>query len=305
MKPSLVILAAGIGSRYGSLKQMEHFGPAGETITDYSIFDALNSGFGKIIFVISPTMEEEFVNSFIKKFPTEININYVIQEISNIPKGFNAPLERKKPWGTAHAVLMAKPKINEPFAVINADDFYGRGSFQVLSEYLSTIKEDKIYEYVMVGFPIRKTLSHFGSVSRGVCQVDKNDYLEEIIERVKVVDKDNKIVYIENDIEVPLNDETIVSMNLFAFTPSVFNWLEKYFVEFLRQNISDLKGEFFIPLVVDRMIKEGLARMKVLKTNEQWFGVTYKEDRPHVQNMINYLIDKGVYTSDLWHNYGK
>ena len=305
MKPSLLILAAGVGSRYGSLKQMEHFGPSGETITDYSIYDAIKSGFGKVIFVISPSMEEEFVNSYIKKFPPEIEIEYVIQGITTIPEGFNITPERKKPWGTAHAILMANSKIHEPFAVINADDFYGRGSFEVLAEYLSTVKEKEIYEYSMVGFPIQKTLSQFGTVSRGVCKIDENDFLAEIIERTKIVDKGREIVYIEDSKEVNVDKDAIVSMNMFGFTPTFFYWLDKYFKEFLSQNAMDTKAEFFITIIVDRMIKNGQARMKVLKTNEQWFGVTYKEDRAHVLNMINSLIHKGIYPTDIWGKYGK
>lgn len=305
MKPSLLILAAGMGSRYGSLKQMEFFGPSGETITDYSIFDALKSGFEKVIFIISPAMEEEFVKSYIKKFPSGIKIDYVLQGVHSIPEGYKISKDRKKPWGTAHAVLMARDKIHEPFAVINADDFYGRDSYKVLADYFSAIREDKIFEYAMVGFPIRKTLSQFGSVSRGVCELDNDGFLKGITERIKIIEKDGKIVYFDDNDEILLDENAVVSMNLFGFTPSVFPWLEKYFNEFLKKNESDIKAEFFIPLIVDRMLKDGLARMKVLNTNEQWFGITYKEDKPHVQNMINSLIDKGLYPSDLWSNYGK
>lgn len=305
MKPTLLILAAGIGSRYGSLKQTEQFGPSGETITDYSIYDAVKSGFGKVIFVISPAMEDEFVNSYIKKFPDSIEIDYVLQGINTIPAGFEISPERRKPWGTAHAILMAAPKINEPFAAINADDFYGRGSYKVISDYLQSVKEEGIFEYCMAGYRIRKTLSMFGTVSRGVCEVDEKGFLTGIVERIKIIDTPGGIVYIEGDAEVPLKENAIVSMNFFGFTPSVFAWLEKYFDEFLRQNALKPKAEFFIPSIVDRMIKDGLARMKVLETNEQWFGVTYKEDRPDALKMINSLIADKVYPPDLWGSYEK
>jgi len=303
MKPSLLILAAGIGSRYGSMKQTEQFGPSGETITDYSIFDAIRAGFGKVVFVISPAMEEEFVTSYVKKFPAGIQIDYVLQGIHTIPEGFQISADRMKPWGTAHAVLMAAPKINEAFAVINADDFYGRNSFGIIADYLKGIRDSNVYEYCMVGFNIRKTLSKYGSVSRGVCKVDEKEYLSEIVERVKIIDTPGGIVYIENEEEVPVREDSLVSMNLFGFTPSVFQWLEKYFAEFLKENAMNPKSEFFIPIIVDRMIKEGLARMKVLPTDEKWFGVTYKEDRPHVLEMINFLVSGGVYPSDLWKNH--
>ena len=305
MKPTLLILAAGIGSRYGSLKQTEQFGPSGETITDYSIYDAVKSGFGKVVFVISPAMEDEFVNSYIKKFPGSINIDYVLQGINTIPSGIEISPERKKPWGTAHAILMAAPKISEPFAAINADDFYGRGSYQLISDYLRSVKETGVFEYCMAGYRIRKTLSAFGTVSRGVCEADKNGFLTEIVERVKIIDTPEGIVYIDGDKEIPLKDNAIVSMNFFGFTPSVFAWLEKYFNEFLQQNAMNPKAEFFIPTIADRMIKGGLARMKVLETSEQWFGVTYKEDRPDVLKMINSLIDNKIYPTDLWGSYEK
>ncbi len=302
-KPSLLILAAGIGSRYGSMKQTEQFGPSGETITDYSMYDALMSGFGKVVFVISPAMEEEFAASYVKKFPSGIQIDYVLQGIETIPGGFQISPERKKPWGTAHAVLMAAPKIHEPFAVINADDFYGRNSYKIIADYLKNIQDSEVYEYCMVGFGIRKTLSKYGTVSRGVCKVDEKGYLAEIIERTKIIETPGGIVYLEDDEEVPVREDALVSMNLFGFTPSVFEWLEKYFEEFLSANAMNPKSEFFIPIIVDRMIKDGLARMKVLATDEQWFGVTYKDDRPHVLEMINTLVSGGVYPTDLWNNY--
>lgn len=299
-KPTLLILAAGMGSRYGSMKQTEQFGPSGETITDYSIYDAMQSGFGKVVFVISPAMEEEFKTSYVKKFPSGIKVEYVIQSVHTIPQGFDISPERKKPWGTAHAVLMAAPKISEPFAVINADDFYGRGSYRLVADYLTQTKEDGIFEYCMAGYRIRRTLSKYGTVSRGVCEVNSTGYLAEIVERTKIIDTPSGIVFLDGDSEVFIPENALVSMNLFGFTPSVFSLLDRYFKDFLANNGMDPKAEFFIPLVADRAIKEGAARLKVLETDEQWFGVTYKEDRPHVLEMINTLVEEKVYPGNIW-----
>ena len=282
------------------MKQTEQFGPSGETITDYSIYDAIKSGFGKVVFVISPAMEDEFKTSYVKKFPSSIEIDYVIQSVTTIPQGYQISPERKKPWGTAHAVLMAAPKISEPFAVINADDFYGRGSYTLIAEYLMRTKESGIFEYCMAGYRIRRTLSKYGTVSRGICQVDENGFLTEITERTKIIDTPGGIAYLDEDAEIILPENALVSMNLFGFTPSVFSLLDKYFREFLEKNGIDPKAEFFIPLIVDRAIKDGAARLKVLNTDEQWFGVTYKEDRPHVLENINALVDNGVYPKNIW-----
>lgn len=303
MNPTLLILAAGMGSRYGSMKQTEQFGPSGETITDYSIYDAMKSGFGKVVFVISPAMEEEFKSSYVMKFPSQFNVDYVIQSIDTIPSGYRISNERKKPWGTAHAVLMAAPIINEPFAVINADDFYGRNAYKLISEYLTSTTESGIFEYCMAGYRIRRTLSEYGTVSRGVCAVDDNGYLTEITERTKILDTPEGIAVLDNGVKFFLPENALVSMNLFGFTPSVFTTLEKYFNEFLKINGMDPKSEFFIPYVADKMIKEGLARLKVLETDEKWFGVTYKEDRPHVLKMISTLVENGVYPKDIWGTY--
>jgi UTP-glucose-1-phosphate uridylyltransferase len=300
IKPTLLILAAGMGSRYGSMKQTEQFGPSGETITDYSIYDALKTGFGQIVFVISPAMEEEFSSSYIKKFPSHVQVDYVIQSVNTIPGGFDISPERKKPWGTAHAVLMAAEKIKEPFAVINADDFYGRGAYQIVADYLIHTKESDVFEYCMAGYRIRRTLSNYGTVSRGICSVDENGFLTEMTERTKIIDTPGGIVYLDEDSEVILPENALVSMNLFGFSPSIFSVLDTYFKDFLRENGMDPKAEFFIPLVADRVIKEKKARIKVLETDEQWFGVTYKEDRPHVLEMINNLVRTGVYPDNIW-----
>lgn len=300
MKPTLLILAAGMGSRYGSMKQIEGFGPSGETITDYSIFDALRAGFGKIIFVISPKMEDEFVSSYIKKFPAELEIDYVIQGVNTIPDGIEISPERVKPWGTAHAVLMAKPKIKEAFAVINADDFYGRSAYSIIANYLKSSTENEIGEFCLAGYPVTNTLSDYGSVSRGVCELDKDDFLINIVERTKVERNGTEIIYTEDGKVFHVSEETMISMNIFGFTPVFFDKMEQYFLEFIKENSTDLKAEFFLPMVVQRMKDESAARTKVLRTDEQWFGVTYKEDRPHVLQMINNLVAEGVYPNNLW-----
>ncbi len=301
MKPTLLILAAGLGSRYGSMKQTESFGPSGETITDYSIYDAIKAGFGKIIFVISPAMEEEFKSSYVKKFPPSLEVDYVVQSIGDIPKGIQISPERKKPWGTAHAVLMAKDKINLPFAVINADDFYGRGAYQVIADYLiHTVEKDRA-EFCMAGYPVRNTLSEHGTVSRGVCATDTEGFLTDIQERTKIERVDGKIVYYDEEgNKVELAGDTPVSMNLFGYTPRLFKYLEKYFNGFIQENSMDPKAEIYLPIVVNRMIREEVARTKVLETDENWFGVTYKEDRPKVLAMINKLVERGIYPSSLW-----
>ena len=303
LQPTLLILAAGIGSRYGSMMQTEQFGPSGETITDYSIYDALKSGFGKIVFVISPAMEDEFKTSYIKKFPPQIDVDYVLQSIHTIPSGVEISRERKKPWGTAHAVLMAAPKISEPFGVINADDFYSRGAYKIVADYLSNIKESGLGEYCMAGYRIKRTLSKHGTVSRGVCEADENGFLTSINERTKIIETPSGIVYLDEDSELIIPESSLVSMNFFGFTPSVFPMIEEHFNKFLSENSMEPKSEFFIPLAVDRMIRNGKARMKVLETDEQWFGVTYKEDRPYVLDMINALVEKDVYPDNIWGSY--
>jgi dTDP-glucose pyrophosphorylase len=301
LKPTLLILAAGMGSRYGSMKQTEQFGPSGETITDYSIYDSQKAGFGRVVFVISPAMEEEFNSSYIKKFPSNIEIDYVIQSIDKVPSGTKISPERKKPWGTAHAVLMAAEKIDTPFAVINADDFYGRESYKIVADYLISTVEKNILELCMAGYPILNTLSKFGTVSRGVCETDSYAYLKAITERTKIKETAKGIVNLEeNGDELLLPSNALVSMNLFGFTPGIFRYLREQFNEFIAKNSLDPKSELYIPLIVDRLIREGKARTRVLKTDATWFGVTYKEDRPYVLEMINSLVAKGVYPDKLW-----
>lgn len=304
MRPTLLILAAGLGSRYGSMKQTESFGPSGETITDYSIYDALMSGFEKIVFVISPAMEEEFKTSYVKKFPGDLQIEYVIQGVHTIPEGVEIHPDRKKPWGTAHAVLMSAPKINEPFAVINADDFYGRGAYQQVAEFLMSVKEDGKAEFCLAGYRIHNTLSEHGTVSRGICQTDENSFLTHIVERTKIKKDGDSVIYIDdNGSSHPVDEKSPVSMNLFGFTPGLYSPLDRYFREFLDENAMNPKSEIYLPIVVQRMIDDRLARTKVLDINEKWFGVTYKEDRPKVLENINKLVEAGVYPSNLWENF--
>lgn len=303
MQTTLLILAAGMGSRYGGMKQVDPFGPSGETITDYSIYDAIKAGFDRIVFVISPGMEEEFRTGYVKKFPSDLDVSYVIQSIRDIPAGFTLPKERVKPWGTAHAVLMAKDAIREPFAVINADDFYGRRSYQIMHDFLIRTTDEVPGQYCMVGFELQKTVSEHGSVARGICQVNQHGFLTGIMERTKIFIRDGGIVYEDEHGAVhPLDPESTVSMNLFGFTPDFFGHIESIFSLFLRDNIQNPKAELFIPLVVDHLINSDRARMSVLQTPESWFGVTYQEDRPRVEKAIRDLVGEGLYPENLWNN---
>ncbi len=298
MKPTLLVLAAGMGSRYGGQKQTDAFGPSGETITDYSIYDGIKAGFGKVVFVIAPRMEEEFKNEYIKRFPADLQVEYVIQDVKNVPEGFTVPEERVKPWGTAHAVLMAKDAISEPFAVINADDFYGRESYRIMHDFLVQAQPG---EYSLVGFTLSKTVSEHGSVARGICETDENEFLTEIVERTRIFSKDGKIWYEDEDGSThDLSPDAKVSMNLFGFTPDIFGHLESQFRSYIEKNIDSAKAEFFIPYVADNLIRNKEASFKVLGTPESWFGVTYQDDRPHVLNMINRLVEEGAYPTPLW-----
>jgi len=301
MNTTLLILAAGMGSRYGGMKQVDPFGPSGETITDYSIYDAFRAGFGRFVFVISPKMEEDFKTNYVEKFPSHIKVDYVIQSVENIPEGLSLPEDREKPWGTAHAVLMAKEAISEPFAVINADDYYGRMSYQIMNDFLVRTSEEIPGQYCMVGFELQKTVSEHGSVARGVCKVNDLGFLKGMVERTKIFLNDGKIVYEDEDGSLHgLDPMDTVSMNLFGFTPDFFNHIEDTFRVFIREHIDNPKAELYIPLVVDNLINSGKARMSVLQTPESWFGVTYQEDKPKVQAAIRKLVDDGVYPESLW-----
>jgi len=299
MKPTLFILAAGMGSRYGGLKQIDGLGPNGETIMDYSVYDALRAGFGKIVFVIRKDFEEDFRKVVLAKYEDKIPCEVCFQALDKVPAGCTYNTERTKPWGTNHAVLMGKDIIKEPFAVLNADDFYGKESFQVMADYLKSIEGTK-GQYSMVGYRVQNTLSEHGTVSRGVCATDENGYLTGVVERTKIEEKGGKIVNTEDGEELEIAMNTPVSMNFWGFTPEYFDYVEKSFIEFLKVNGQELKKEFYIPTLVDELIKKGEASCKVLDTPAKWFGVTYAEDKPQFILKINELINKGVYPEKLF-----
>jgi hypothetical protein len=297
MKPTLLVLAAGMGSRYGGLKQIDPVGPAGETIIDYSIYDALRARFGKLVFVIRKDIEAPFKEIIGARFANRIPIEYAYQELDKLPAGFSVPAGRTKPWGTTQAILMAEDVINEPFAAINADDFYGADSFQVLAKQLTSGTTD----YSMVGFVLRNTLSEFGSVARGVCEVDANNYLKSIIELTKIEKDGSAAKSISPDGSVsPLTGEEPVSMNMWGFTPAVFPHLRREFTEFLKQHGQAEKSECYIPMVVGDLVRNTHARCRVLRSDASWFGVTYREDRPRVVASIRELIAQGLYPEKLW-----
>ena len=300
MKPTLFVLAAGMGSRYGGLKQLDGLGPHGETIMDYSIFDAIRSGFGKIVFVIRKDFEDDFRAKILSKYENHIPVEVVFQALDNLPEGFVCPEGRTKPWGTNHAVLMGKDVIKEPFAVINADDFYGRNSFEVIAKELSTPKDRK-GDYCMVGFRVGNTMSESGSVARGVCE-NKDGYLTTVVERTAIAyNEKHEISFTdENGVEQILDPNTPVSMNLWGFTPDYFEFSEKYFVDFLNENISKPKAEFFIPLVVNELVTKGDATVKVLDTDSKWFGVTYAADRQGVVDKFAELHANGEYPEKMF-----
>ena len=300
MKPTLFVLAAGMGSRYGGLKQLDGLGPNGETIMDYSIYDAIKAGFGKIVFVIRESFEKDFKEIVVNKFKNLIDVEIVFQDIKNVPAGSSYNPEREKPWGTNHAVLMGKDVIKEPFAVINADDFYGQESFQVLADFLKSVA-GKQNEYSMVGYHVGNTLSESGSVSRGVCVVDENGYLKNVVERTHIEEKSGAIIYIdEKGEEVIIPANTPVSMNMWGFTPDYFDYSWEYFKNFLAAKGQELKSEFYIPLAVNDLIVAKKVNCKVLDTTSKWFGVTYAEDRPQVVLKINELVRRGVYPKQLF-----
>lgn len=300
MKPTLFVLAAGMGSRYGGLKQLDGLGPHGETIMDYSIFDAIRSGFGKVVFVIRKDFEADFRSKILSKYEGHIPVEVVFQSITDLPAGFVCPAERKKPWGTNHAVLMGKSVIKEPFAVINADDFYGRNSFEVIAKELSRPR-DKDGDYCMVGFRVGNTMSESGTVARGVCE-NTDGYLTTVVERTAIgYNAKHEISFTdENGKEQILDPLTPVSMNLWGFTPDYFDFSEKYFVEFLKEHLNTPKAEFFIPLLVNDLVNSGKARVKVLDTESKWFGVTYAADRQGVVDKFAELHAKGEYPEKMF-----
>lgn len=299
-KPTLLILAAGMGSRYGGLKQMDEFGPNGETILDYSIYDAIQAGFGKVVFVIRDSFRDEFQQFFSGKFDDKVEIDYVAQDISMVPSGSVYSKDREKPWGTAHAVYVAREVIDGPFAVINADDFYGGRSYKVLVDFFTQTADENAY--ALVGYRLANTLSDHGTVNRGVCSTSAEGNLSNIVETLKIGYDDNRRICYNDDNgdQAYLDADTPVSMNMWAFTPDYFDYCEEMFTEFLKNHGNELKSEFFIPLLVDELIASDQKTVKVLDCDEEWFGVTYQEDKPIVIEKLQALIDQGVYPSKLW-----
>lgn len=300
-KPTLLILAAGMGSRYGSLKQMDAFGPNGEAIIDYSIYDAIQAGFGKIVFVVRKHFLDAFKEAFSGKFDDQIELVYVTQELDNIPEGYDIYPERTKPWGTAHAVWVGHEVINEPFGVINADDFYGRSAYVALADFLNKASSSESPDYAVISYYLRNTLSDHGTVNRGVCHQDENGNLVNIVEAIKIANKGDHATYPgEDGAPIKLELDTLVSMNMFGFLPSFFTHCSEQFRDFLKERGMEEKSEFFIPLLVDNLIKSNTLNVNVIDTDASWFGVTYKEDKPIVQAKLNKLIASGEYPSKLW-----
>ena len=297
MQPTLVILAAGMASRYGSMKQIQGFGPGGETIIDYSIYDAIRSGFGKVVFIIRREFADDFKEIFEPKLKGHIAVDYAFQDLEAFTEGFAIPDERKKPWGTAHAVLCAMDTVKEPFAVINADDFYGHNAFKEAADFL--VNDCNKKNYAIIGYDLLKTLSDYGTVNRGVCTLDTIGNLAGIAERINIAKKGNAILCDDGIEPKELSIETKVSMNFWCFDISFFSYTQKLFREFLQHHGSELKSEFFIPIVADQFIKEG-GKVEIISTTSSWFGVTYKEDAPFVENSLNKLVQKREYPERLW-----
>lgn len=298
MQPTLLILAAGMASRYGSMKQTEGFGPGGETIMDYSIYDAIRAGFGKVVFVIRNDFLDNFRAIFDEKLKDRIGVEYVYQEINCFVKQEQIPAGRTKPWGTGHAVMCAMDKIQEPFAVINADDFYGQDAFIKAAGFLQNECDEKTY--AIIGYRLDRTLSVHGTVSRGVCMLDENNNLVTITERTKIYWDSGRVIYEEDDIKYEVSASSNVSMNFWCLHPSVFELSKNLFAEFVQQNADNSKAEFFIPIIADHFIKSGGGKINMIPTSSQWFGVTYKEDAPGVKESVRQLISQGVYPERLW-----
>ena len=301
-KPSLVILAAGMGSRYGGLKQLDKFGPHGEAIIDYSLYDALKAGFGKIIFIIRESFKSDMEAAFAYKLDGKVEYHFVNQDISMVPSGVQIHPERTKPWGTAHAVWVAKDFIREPFGVINADDFYGAESYQILADFLNGLSATDITSYCTVGYYLRNTLSEHGTVNRGICDVDQNNFLIGVTERTKIKRCEDGVIRYDSESEdpKPLKDDDFASMNMWGCVPNYFNVTDRHFKSFLQENGMDPKSEYYIPTVIDYMINNRLANVKVLPSESTWFGVTYPEDKPSVMISLQKLLDEGKYPTNLW-----
>jgi dTDP-glucose pyrophosphorylase len=296
--PTLVVMAAGVGSRFGGLKQIEPIGPNGEITVAYSVYDALRAGFERVVFIIRHDMETPFrerIGQFVEK---QVRTDYVFQELDMLPPGFVKPSERTKPWGTGHAILRCRDTVREPFAVINADDFYGAQAYRELAGFLR--RDGAPTDYSMVGFVLKNTLSDHGTVARGVCNVGPDGFLRDIAERTQIGPKDGVIKYAEGDRWVEVSGAAPVSMNMWGFRPSIFDELAPRFESFLRGNLGQLKSEFYIPVVVGELLREGRARVKVLKTEDAWYGVTFREDLPEVRAAIEGLVKQGKYPPALW-----
>ena len=300
MKPTLVVLAAGIGNRYGGLKQVDAFGPGGETIIDYSVFDAVRAGFGRVVFVIRRSIEKDFRAAFLSRLEGRVDVRLAYQEIEDLPAGFAVPDGRVKPWGTTHAVLAAAPEVGEPFAAINADDFYGRGAYSVMAEFLGAAESNEA-RYALVGYRLDRTLSEHGSVARGVCDVGPDGRLTGIVERLGVARAGERIsARGEDGQEIRLEPEAVVSMNFWGFTPSFFGQARTEFEAFLKSSSDPLRSEIYIPIVVNNLIRSGQAEVRVLESADAWFGVTYREDKPRVMAEIRALVESGAYPVRLW-----
>jgi UTP-glucose-1-phosphate uridylyltransferase len=300
MKPTLLVLAAGMGSRYGGLKQLDGVGPHNETILEYSVYDAIRAGFGKAVFVIRADFADDFKTQVAAKFADRIPVEYVFQSLDMVPAGFQVPPERQKPWGTGHAILMARDAIQAPFAAINADDFYGATAYQLLADFLQQTDDLKASAYAMVGYILRNTLSAHGSVARGVCQ-QADDYLQSIVELTKIEKDGDAAKYTDEAGDShPLSGDEIVSLNIWGFTPSIFDHLDRLFRRFLKERGHEIKSELYIPTAVGDLITEGLANVQILPSHEPWFGVTYREDKPTVIDNIRKLVEQQLYPENLW-----
>ena len=309
MKPTLLVLAAGMGSRYGGLKQLDTLGPSGETIIDYSIYDAVQAGFGKVVYIVREYFKEDIIKAVHEKYGnvkcldgTPLQLDFVTQELYKIPTGFTLNPEREKPWGTAHALLMAKDVIKEPFAVINGDDYYGKESFRILADWLRN-HEGTEGHYSLVGFELDNTLSESGQVSRGVGSADDSGYLADVVEHHKIARAEDGVIYGQNSVTgetVALAPKALCSMNMWGFTPDYFQKSEEIFKSFLEKNVGELKSEFYIPFVIDSIIKSGEGKCELLKTSSRWFGVTFQEDRPGVVAKFQEFVDNGVYPTPLY-----
>lgn len=302
MKPSLLILAAGMGSRYGGLKQISRFGPSGETLVEYSIYDAIRAGFNKVIIVLRKSFADEFMKTVISRAMKKVDVSFVFQELESLPEGYEVPADRVKPWGTGHAILMAEHEVSAPFAVINADDFYGTDSYRVIHDFLSKPQTDcEIEEYCLVDYLLKNTLSKSGSVARGICKVDPDGYLLNIIEHKNIYETGNEYYSeLPDKSKLKLTGNERVSMNMMGFQISFISHLKILFDHFISQNINNPAAEFYLPVALNHVIQEGLAKVRVLSTSAQWFGVTYANDRKMVADNLKDLVDTGIYPADLW-----